>query len=149
MEKVLLLGNRIKEKRLALNLRMDDVARMAGITRTTLWNIEKGTTNCSIQIILKVLDALNLDIFIDDNDGPVLSRQRATRINTINDKIINRFVVMCMEQYASMEKMGSKMVYELFTKNKIIETLINEYEDLHGMSMEYIHNHINGLLEAR
>ena len=42
MNNATLLGKAIKEKRLSLNLRMDDVARDAGITRPTLWAIEKG-----------------------------------------------------------------------------------------------------------
>ena len=48
MEKLLFLGNAIKEKRLALNIRMDDLAKKANITRSTLWSIEKGASNCSI-----------------------------------------------------------------------------------------------------
>ena len=55
------LGKMIKENRLAQNLRMDDVARKAGISRVTLWSIEKGEGNCSLSSLLRVMDVLGLE----------------------------------------------------------------------------------------
>ena len=73
-------GNIIKEKRLASNLRMDDVAKMAGITRATLWSIEKGNGNCSMNALFKVLDVLELSFSIDGFDKDKrIRKKRASR----------------------------------------------------------------------
>ena len=101
MEELLTLGKTIKAKRLALNMRMDDVAKKANITRATLWSIEKGTSNCSITSLFNVLNVLDISFNISINKASVSKRDRATRANTTLDKKINRFVVMCVEQYAS------------------------------------------------
>ena len=52
MENKVALGNIIKNKRLQLNLRMDDVAKEIGVTRSTLWSIENGTGNYSIDSLI-------------------------------------------------------------------------------------------------
>ena len=62
MKDTVFLGHKIKEKRLALNLRMDDVAKEAGITRPTLWAIEKGTGNYSVSSLFKVMSILGLSL---------------------------------------------------------------------------------------
>ena len=92
MKELLVLGRTIKAKRLALNLRMDDVANKAGITRATLWSIEKGQSNCSICSLFKVLDILGLSFEINNQTNDQ-TRDRATRINSALDKKINRFVI--------------------------------------------------------
>ena len=43
MERKFEIGRKIKNKRLELNLRMDDVAKRVGITRSTLWSVENGS----------------------------------------------------------------------------------------------------------
>ena len=68
MEEMLELGKAIKQKRLALNLRMDDVAKKADTTRTTLWAIENGTANCSIKTMLKIMAVLDLGITINNSN---------------------------------------------------------------------------------
>ena len=90
MNDLSLLGNVIKEKRLALNLRMDDVAKRANITRATLWSIEKGSGNCSMNNLVKVMNVLGLSLSIDGMKNEYLNRNRASRINTSLDKKINR-----------------------------------------------------------
>ena len=41
------IGNKIKEKRLGLNLTMDEVSLKVGTTRSTLWSVENGNGNYS------------------------------------------------------------------------------------------------------
>ncbi len=48
------------------------------------------------------------------------------------------FISFCVEYYAEHINKPSNEVYELFNKEKIIELLENDYEDLHGMGMEYL-----------
>ena len=141
------IGKRIKEKRLSLNLRMDDVAREVGITRSTLWSIENSSGNYTIDTLLKLLELLNMSIDINaqENEG---ERKRATRTNTVLDKKINRFIVMCVEQYASYVNQSSNIVYNKLNEDGIIKELKDDYEDMHGMSTysinEYIDKRVSG-----
>ncbi len=48
------------------------------------------------------------------------------------------FISFCVEYYAEHIHKPSNEVYELFKKEKLIELLENDYEDLHGMGMEYL-----------
>lgn len=146
MEKLLFLGNAIKEKRLALNIRMDDLARKANITRATLWSIEKGTSNCSIGTVFKLMDVLGLDFNLVNQENDNNARNRATRINTVLDKKINRFVIMCVEQYALSKNKNSGETYKEMLKSGVIKELENDYEDLHGMSTPYLNDYIESLI---
>ena len=91
MESKFEIGQKLKNKRLELNLRMDDVAKEVGITRSTLWSIENGSGNYSIDTLLKLLSYLNMSIDIVFQDKNI-ERKRATRANSLLDKKINRFV---------------------------------------------------------
>ncbi|MCR5423101.1 MAG: helix-turn-helix domain-containing protein [Bacilli bacterium] len=135
------IGEKIKNKRLQLNLRMDDVAREVGITRATLWSIENGNGNYTIDILLKLLNVLNMSIDIDEQERGM--RRRATRANSVLDKKINRFIVMCVEQYASYVNQSSGDVYDKLNKNGIIDELKNDYEDMHGMSTYSLNEYID------
>ena len=48
------------------------------------------------------------------------------------------FISFCVEYYAEHIHKPSNEVYELFKKEKLFELLENDYEDLHGMGMEYL-----------
>lgn len=146
MEKLLFLGNAIKEKRLALNIRMDDLARKANITRATLWSVEKGTSNCSIGTVFKLMDVLGLDFDLVNQENDNNVRNRATRINTVLDKKINRFVIMCVEQYALSKNKSSSETYKEMLKSGVVKELENDYEDLHGMSTPYLNDYIESLI---
>ena len=140
------IGEKIKNKRLQLNLRMDDVAREVGISRSTLSSIENGSGNYTIETLLKLLDVLDMSLDVDTQDQA--SRKRATRTNSVLDKKINRFIVMCVEQYASSIDQGSGIVYQELDEAGIIDELKDDYEDMHGMSTyslnEYISKRLSG-----
>ena len=118
MENKIKIGEIIRSKRLQLNLRMDDIAKQVGITRMTLGSIENGSRNYTIDVLLKLLNVLNLslDIGFSEFEG---NRSRATRINSTVDKKINRFVVMCIEQYATLIKSSSKETFNILKENGI------------------------------
>ena len=141
MESKFKIGIKIKNKRLELNLRMDDLARDVGITRSTLWSIENGSGNYSIDTLLKLLSVLDMSIDIEEQEQG--NRKRATRTNSVLDKKINRFIVMCVEQYASSVNQGSGFVYNKLNKAGIIDELRDDYEDMHGMSTFSINEYIN------
>ena len=140
MENKIQIGEKLKNKRLELNMRMDDVAKEVGITRSTLWSIENGNGNYTIDTLLELMSLLNLSIDIDAQEQG--SRRRATRINSALDKKINRFIVMCVEQYASSINLGSNDVYAKLSEAGIIDELKNDYEDMHGMSTYSLNEYI-------
>lgn len=136
------LGKMIKEKRLAQNLRMDDVARKAGISRVTLWSIEKGEGNCSLSSLLRVMDVLGLRMTVENQSSLENERVRATRANTVLSKKINRFIIMCVEQYALFSGSRSDVIYKEMERKGILDELESDYEDLHGMSAVYLNDYL-------
>ncbi len=48
------------------------------------------------------------------------------------------FITFCVEYYAEHIHKTSDEVYLLFKKEKLLDLLQSDYEDLHGMSMEYL-----------
>ena len=50
------------------------------------------------------------------------------------------FEIFCIENYADQTNLKSFEVYELFKKEGLLELLRSDYEDLHGMGMEYMVN---------
>ncbi|MBQ3696560.1 MAG: helix-turn-helix domain-containing protein [Spirochaetales bacterium] len=142
MEQLFWLGKMIKEKRLAQNLRMDDVARKAGISRVTLWSIEKGEGNCSLSSLLRVMDVLGLRMTVENQSSLENERVRATRANTVLSKKINRFIIMCVEQYALFSGSRSDVIYKEMERKGILDELESDYEDLHGMSAVYLNDYL-------
>lgn len=145
MEALSNIGTIIKRKRLSLNKRMDDIASEANITRATLWSIEKGNNNYSIGSLMRVLNVLDLSLDIN-GDYSNSRRFRAARINSLLDKKINRFIIMCVEQYADSVNKSSGQVYQKMKQKGILDDLVNDYEDLHGMSFTYLNEYIGALL---
>lgn len=48
------------------------------------------------------------------------------------------FKTFCIEFYSNHIHKSSDQVYELFKKEGVLELLDTDYDDLHGMSMEYM-----------
>lgn len=146
MESKFEIGQKLKNKRLELNLRMDDVAKEVGVTRSTLWAIENGSGNYTIDALLRLVSFLNMSIDIGTQTQG--TRKRATRTNSALDKKINRFIVMCVEQYASSVNKSSGTIYNELNKAGVIDELKEDYEDMHGMSTYSINEYIGKRLDA-
>ncbi len=146
MESKFEIGQKLKNKRLELNLRMDDVAKKVGITRSTLWSIENGNGNYTIDTLLRLLNFLNMSIDVGAQEQSI--RRRATRTNSVLDKKINRFIVMCVEQYASSVNQSSRTIYNELNKAGIIDELKDDYEDMHGMSTYSLNEYIDKRLQG-
>ena len=58
------------------------------------------------------------------------------------------FISFCIEYYAKHTGKTSDKVYELFKQENVIELLENDYDDLHGMGMEYLMQFIDEYLGA-
>lgn len=58
------------------------------------------------------------------------------------------FISFCVEYYAKHTHNTGDKVYELFKKEKVLDLLQDDYDDLHGMSMEYLMQMIDDYLGA-
>ena len=56
------------------------------------------------------------------------------------------FISFCVEYYAQHNNKSSDLVYELFKREKVLDLLENDYDDLHGMGMEYLMQFIDEYL---
>lgn len=146
MNNIVRIGQSLKEKRLSLNLTMDAIAKEANITRATLWAIENGKGNYSINSLLSVMNVLSLDMVVNNQIKSKPLRERASRINSLLDKKINRFIIMCVEQYCLEHNQESSKIYDQMKKMNVLDELKNDYEDLHGMSTTYLNSYIHSLL---
>jgi transcriptional regulator with XRE-family HTH domain len=91
------LGESIKLARLRRKLSAEQVAERAGISRSTLWQIEKGLPNVSMGYYAQVLFVLGLDknlsaMVADDvlgrklQDAEILVKKRAPKRKTAKDE---------------------------------------------------------------
>lgn len=72
----------------------------------------------------------------------------AAKITRNINSEINRFIVMCVEQYASNVNQSSSVIYYMLNKVGIIDELKDDYEDMHGMSTYSINEYIGKRLDA-
>jgi y4mF family transcriptional regulator len=56
------IGKQVKARRKVLRITQPDLAEMAGISINTLYKIERGQANPTIQILNKIADILGLEI---------------------------------------------------------------------------------------
>ncbi len=58
------------------------------------------------------------------------------------------FISFCVEHYAQHTHKSNDEVYKLFKTEKVLDLLKDDYDDLHGMSMEYMMQMIDEYLGA-
>lgn len=59
------------------------------------------------------------------------------------------FKGFCIEYYAEHKGLSSDKVYAIFKREKLLDLLDSDYEDLHGMGMEYLMQFFDEYLEGR
>ncbi len=59
------IGKQIKERRKVLRITQPDLAEMAGISINTLYKIERGQANPTIQMVNKIVKILGMEIKIE------------------------------------------------------------------------------------
>jgi y4mF family transcriptional regulator len=59
------IGELIQQRRAKLSLKQEDLSEMTGVTGKTIYLIESGKGNPSLQTLQKVLSVLGLEINID------------------------------------------------------------------------------------
>lgn len=58
------IGHIIRQRRLDLTLKQEDLSEMAGVTTKTIFSIESGKGNTSLTTLQKLLEVLGLEVFI-------------------------------------------------------------------------------------
>ena len=48
------------------------------------------------------------------------------------------FICFCVEHYADHVQRPSNEIYQLFKQEGLLDLLRSDYEDLHGMGLEYM-----------
>ena len=59
------LGSALKQRRKDLGITQPHLAEIAGISKNTLYKLERGESNPSWEIVLKLMDVLGLAMQID------------------------------------------------------------------------------------
>jgi hypothetical protein len=59
------------------------------------------------------------------------------------------FLTFSLELYAEYKNLPSPEVYTIFQKTGLLDMLIADYEDLHGMSFEYLMHFFDEYLEGK
>lgn len=59
------------------------------------------------------------------------------------------FVIYCIEEYKSAERLSGKEVVELFNRFKVTQYIRNHYEALHTTGASYIAHDISAYIAAR
>ncbi len=61
---VLEIGKSIKERRKTLRLTQPNLAEMAGISKNTLYKIERGQANPTLNVLIKIVELLGMEFSI-------------------------------------------------------------------------------------
>lgn len=80
------LGARIRTARQARRLRLEDVARKSGLSRTTVEAVERGETSTSLGAYLAVLGSMGIGQEIDLIADPGLDREGLSLQFSVADK---------------------------------------------------------------
>lgn len=62
---LLQIGEVIKDRRSSLRINQVNLAEMAGISKNTLYKIERGQANPTIEVLKKIADILGLEIKLE------------------------------------------------------------------------------------
>lgn len=68
-----MIRNRMKEHRIRLGLKQEDLARLVGVRRETIGNLEKGRYNPSLVLAWNIAQAFGVpieEVFTVEPDGP-------------------------------------------------------------------------------
>ena len=72
----------------------------------------------------------------------IIESERGVRMSTLS------FKAFCIEYYAAHIGRPSNEVYALFEQTGLLKLLDEDYEDLHGMGMEYLMQFFDRYLEG-
>lgn len=59
------LGSTIKDRRSSLGITQQQVADLAGVSVNTLYQLERGQSNPTVEVLLKVADVLGMELKLE------------------------------------------------------------------------------------
>ncbi len=59
------------------------------------------------------------------------------------------FKTFCIEQYADYKNVRSNEIYKIFKDSGLLNILSEDYEDLHGMGIEWLIDFFDKYLEVK
>ena len=71
---------------------------------------------------------------------------KGSRRNLKYERNVNRFIIFTVEQYAKHINKNSSTTYALLKEYGILDELKDDYEDLHGFSVEYLNYYFDGII---
>lgn len=142
------IGNTIKATRISEGISAEGLSRAVNISRATLWAIENGRGNTSINTYLDIAEKLGLQIGIDLYKTNASEEKRAPKRITKEKVKKNQFEVFCIEKYATHIGLTGDKTYSIFKDEGLLNLLRKDYEDLHGMGTEYLMDFFDSYLEV-
>lgn len=142
------IGNTIKTTRVSEGISAEGLSNAVNISRATLWSIENGKGNTSINTYLDIAAKLGLKIDIGLHKTNVSEEKRAPKRITKEKVKKSQFEVFCIEKYATHIGLTGSSIYSLFVKQGLLDLLRKDYEDLHGMGTEYLMDFFDSYLEG-
>ena len=134
------IGLRIKELRLKKKVNQTDYAKILGISRAALWQIETGKINPSLDLLYKISDEHNIsiDYILLGKDRLILSDEIEGIDNGISTSVFQICFVEIVPVKDNLNKLISKIVQGKLADTSVIknaESIIKEYNE---KSVEWI-----------
>jgi transcriptional regulator with XRE-family HTH domain len=94
--KIACIGNRIRERRLKLNLTLENLAEKTDLTQNFIGNIERGNDNPSLETLIKIANALavNTDYLCQD----CIENAEAQEYDYHIKEVVNKMTDMSVKQ---------------------------------------------------
>ena len=74
------IGEQIKDRRKVLRIIQPDLAEMAGISINTLYKIERGQANPTVEILNKVADILGMELRLEVKQPKLVTDAKSERV---------------------------------------------------------------------
>ena len=81
----------VRGRRLGLGLSQADVARRARVSRQWIGEIESGKPTAELQLVIRLLDALGLDLSLDERDAHAREPQPAASPGVDLDALLDEY----------------------------------------------------------
>lgn len=72
------IGNSIKRRRKSLGITQPHLSELADISVNTLYKLERGTGNPTIDILIKIVDILGLEINLEAKQNNILNEKSSS-----------------------------------------------------------------------
>lgn len=91
-EALVLLGNLVREGRLAKRITASELAERAGISRALLRRVESGDPGCGVGVVLELAAIVGIPLFEADSNTMSLMRANSTERKALLPKLVRTSV---------------------------------------------------------